>query len=137
MATQVIQLIPVDPSLQSNTDFASMAEYIIGGASGTGAGGTYYVLDNKAQIVYEWSQNTPGPNNVLINTGGSYTQFLSFLVSNPPIIVTNTASYPSTPVTANEQTVLLRGILLATAQLACQGALSDISDFYPQNSVLA
>ena len=137
MATQVIQLIPVDPSLQNNPDFASMAEYIIGGATGTGAGGTYYVLDNMAQIVYQWSQNTPGPNNTLDNTGGSYSQFLAFLAANPPIIVTNTASYPSSTPLAPEQTVLLRGILLAVSNLATSGNQGDPRDYYPQNSPLS
>jgi hypothetical protein len=129
VANTVIQLIPVDPSLQTNVDYASMAEYIING--------TYYVLDNLAQIVYEWSQNTPGPNNTITNTGGSYSQFLAFLASNPPVVQTNNASYPSATIIAPEQTVLLRGILLALIELATSGGQSDPRDYYPLNTALS
>jgi hypothetical protein len=129
MANTVIQLIPVDPSLQNNADFANMQEYIING--------TYYVVDNTAQIIYVWNQNTPGPNNTLVNTGGSYSQFEAFLVANPPTVQTNNASYPSTTVVAPEQTVLLRGILLALMDIATSGSQSNNLDYYPQNSVIS
>jgi hypothetical protein len=137
MAVTVIQLVPVDPSLATNSDFAKMQEYIIGGAPGTGAGGTYYVVDNNNQTIYEWSNNTPGPANQLIATGGSYTQFQAFLAANPPVVVTNTASYPTPVVPQNEQTVLLRGMLLALISLATQGGNADTLDFYPQNAALS
>lgn len=129
VANTVIQLMPVDPSLATNPDFASMAEYIING--------TYYVLDNLAQIVYEWSNNTPGPNNTINNTGGSYSQFLAFLAANPPVVQTNTASYPSVSPIAPEQTVLLRGILMALIELATSGGQSTPQDYYPLNTALS
>jgi hypothetical protein len=129
MANTVIQLVPVDPSLQNNPDFGNMQEYIING--------TYYVVDNTALIIYVWNQNTPGPNNSLVNTGGSYTQFEAFLAANPPTVETNTASYPSPTVAAPEQTVLLRGILLALINLATSGNQSNPIDYYPINQALS
>jgi len=129
VANTVIQLMPVDPSLQNNPDFASMAEYIING--------TYYVLDNLAQIVYEWTENTPGPNNTIVGTGGSYAQFLAFLAANPPVVQTNPASYPSATVIAPEQTVLLRGMLLALIDIATSSGKSTPTDYYPLNTALS
>lgn len=129
MANTVIQLIPVDPSLQTNPDFGNMQEYLING--------TYYVVDNLAQIIYGWNQNTPGPNNSLTNTGGSYAQFEAFLVANPPVVQTNTANYPSPTVIAPEQTVLLRGILMALASMATSGGQAQPTDFYPLNSAIS
>lgn len=129
MANTVIQLIPVDPSLQSNPDFGAMQEYIING--------TYYVVDTAAQIIYLWSQNTPGPNNNLIFSEGSYTQFQAFLVANPPTIQTNTASYPTVTVAAPEQTVLLRGILASLIVLVTSGGQAEPQDFYPLNQALS
>lgn len=129
MANTVIQLIPVDPSLQGNANFAGYQEYIING--------TYYVVDSLAMIVYEWSNNTPGPNNALVNTGGSYSVFQAFIAANPPTIQTNTASYPSTTAPQSEQTVLLRGILMSLISLATSGSQAQPQDFYPLNQALS
>lgn len=129
VANTVIQLIPVDPSLQNNPDFGGFQEFIING--------TYYVLDTIAQVIYEWSNNTPGPNNNLIATGGSWPVFQAFLAANPATIQTNTASYPTPTVSAPEELVLLRGILLALISLATSGSQSNPLDFYPQNQVIS
>jgi hypothetical protein len=129
MANTVIQLIPVDPSLATNPDFAGLQEFIING--------TYYVADTIAKAVYEWANNTPGPQSALTATNSSYSVFQAFLAANPPVIQTNTASYPAVIVPQNEQTVLLRGILMALIQLATSGNPSDTSDYYPLNAVLS
>ena len=129
MATSVIQLVPVDPSLAANPDFSSMAEYIITG--------TYYVVDNAAMIVYVWNENTPGPNNYLVESGGSYAQFQAFLASNPPVVQANPANYPTPTPSQNEQTVLLRGILMSLISLATSGNNYVPGDFYPLNSPLS
>lgn len=132
MATPVIQLIPVDPSLTNNPDFGSMTEYIIPGA--TGIPGTYYISDNSAQIIYEFASNTPG--NPLVNSNASYSQFQAFLVANPPTIQTNTASYPAVVPPQQEYIYLLRGMLVCLMQLATSGSQSQPTDFYPLPSVL-
>lgn len=129
VANTVIQLIPVDPSLQNNPDFGGMQEYIING--------TYYILDTLVQAIYEWSNNTPGPNNNLIATNGNWAQFQAFLQANPPVVQTNTASYPSPTVAAPEQTVLLRGILTALISMATSGNQSVPTDFYPLNQAIS
>lgn len=129
MANVVIQLVPVDPSLQGNTNFTSYTQYVING--------TNYIIDNSALVVYEWAQNIVGPTSTIVNTGGSYTQFQSFLAANPPTTVTNTANYPVAVTTTTEQTVLLRGILLALITMACSGSQAVPGDFYPQNIALA
>lgn len=132
MATPVIQLIPVDPSLQSNPDFGNMTEYVIPGQAGTP--GTYYIVDNAAQIVYEFAQNIPG--NPLINSNASYSQFQAFLAANPPTVQTNTATYPPVVTPQQEYIYLLRGMLACLMQLATSGNQSVPTDFYPLPSVL-
>lgn len=131
MATPVIQLIPVDPSLINNPDFGNMTEYVIPGQAGVP--GTYYIVDNLAQIVYEFANNTPG--NPLINSNASYSQFQAFLAANPPVVETNTASYPSTVTPQQEYIYLLRGMYTALVQLATSGNQSVPTDFYPLPSV--
>lgn len=126
MATPVIQLVPTDPSLQNNPDFNSMTEYLISG--------TYYIVDNSAQVIYEFANNTPG--NPIVATGGSYAQFIAFLAANPPVIQTNTATYPAVVSPQQEYIYLLRGILVACMQMATSGNQSVPTDFYPLASVL-
>jgi hypothetical protein len=129
MAAAVQQLSPVDTSLVSNPNYGSMTEYLITG--------TYYVVDNRAQIVYEFELNTPG--NALTNTNGSYASFQAYLASQAPItVIPNPTSYPSSGI-QNEQTVLLRGILLGISALAEQqsGGTITIPDLYPIQTQLA
>src|ERR1700730_18160702 len=107
MAAAVVQLSPVDTSLVSNPNYGLMTEYLITG--------TYYIVDNAAKIVYEFMGNIPGGS--LIGTNASYTQFQAYLASQAHIsVIPNPTSYPSSGI-QNEQTVLLRGILLAMMSL--------------------
>lgn len=124
-ATPVIQLIPTDPSLAQNPNFASMTEYQISG--------TYYIVDNLAMIIYQFTNNIPG--NAIFNDGGSYSVFQAFLVANPPTIVQNTASYPPVVTPQQEYIYLLRGMLVCLTQLATSGSQSVPTDFYPLPSV--
>jgi hypothetical protein len=126
LAVPVIQLVPTDPSLTSNPDYNSMTEYLISG--------TYYIIDNAALVVYEFAQNIPG--NAIVNTGASYSQFQAFLVANPPITQTNTASYPVVVAPQQEYIYLLRGMFTALVQMATSGNQSVPTDFYPLPSVL-
>ena len=125
MAVPVIQLIPTDPSLASNPNFASMTEYQISG--------TYYIVDNLAQIVYQFTNNIPG--NSIYNAGGSYAQFQAFLLANPPTIQNNPASYPPVVTPQQEYIYLLRGMLVCLMKLATSGSDAVPTDFYPLPSV--
>lgn len=125
LAVPVIQLIPVDPSLQSNPFFGNMTEYVITG--------TYYIVDNTNQIVYEFANNIPG--STIVNTEASYSGFQTFLAANPPVTQTNTANYPTTVTPQQEYIYLLRGMLACLMSLATSGGQAVPTDFYPLPSV--
>jgi len=83
MSTPVVQYYSPDPSLSTNAHFGQFIQYLITG--------TNYIVDQLAQVVYEFNPTVPG---VLTQTAGSYTQFLAYLAANP---VTSTIPNPNGP----------------------------------------
>lgn len=150
MATAVTQYSSPDPSLIQNPNFGQFAQYLITGTS--------YILDNKAQILYEFNPAVPG---VLEATNGSYAQFLSFLAANPVTsVLPNPNGPPGSPATfgfpynfqsvpalpgnnlssvydTNLREILenilleVRAMRLATVSLALQGNMAVETDFDP------
>lgn len=87
MATPVVQYSSPDPSLSQQANFGQFVQYLITG--------TNYILDNKAQLLYEFNPANLGVITATGAAGGaSYTQFLAYLSANP---VTSVLPNPNGP----------------------------------------
>lgn len=145
MATPVTQYSSPDPSLSGLADFQQFVQYLITG--------TNYIIDNAAQVVYEFNLSQPG---VLKQTNASYAEFQAFLLANPVTSVLpnpqvgaegsfgfpyNFQSVPAAPSNVYDQSLRLlmqemvqelRAVRLAVVELATQGGLAKSQDFDPQ-----
>lgn len=119
MAIPVTQVSPVDYSLAGVPNYGSMTEFIISG--------TQYVLDNVAQVVYEFTSGkqgvqASGPGN-LNKTNGSYALFETFLTLNPVTAVV--APPPPTAPAAASPLGIAGNLVAATSPLAINPAITD------------
>lgn len=118
MAIPVVQVSPVDYSLAGVANYGSMTEYQISGSQ--------YVLDNVAQVVYNFNtENGVAPSGLasLDDTNGSYSLFQTFLSLNPVTSVVAPPA-PSAPAPASPLGIAAN-LMAATSPLAINTAITD------------
>jgi len=78
VATNVTQVTPVDTTFVSHANYGNMREFQIPGQSAYSESITTYIIDDTAEVVYEFNFN----NDTLDPTGGDYDAFIAFLAAN-------------------------------------------------------